>query len=191
LNRNSLGLGIQARIWPTPAAQQYGGTAEQHLARKAKMKGGARTTVTELNAAVQMWQTPRAGQHGQHGQPGMHNGKPDALEPQVKQWATPTSRDYKGSSATSITRADGKSRLDLLDYQAEQSFRPAPTTPTPGAPSSSSGPTSRPRLNPAFACWLMGWPEWWTHPEPISCAASAMELWRSKLQRQLDYYCGE
>jgi hypothetical protein len=152
------------------------------------MKGGARTTVTELNAAVQMWPTPRAGQHGQ---PGMHNGKPDALEPQVKQWATRTSRDYKGSSATSITRADGKSRLDLLDYQAEQSFRPAPTTPTPGAPSSSSGPTSRPRLNPAFACWLMGWPTWWTHPGQTNFGAQAMASYRYRLRSLLENYCGE
>jgi hypothetical protein len=48
----------QANNWPTPSAQQYGGTAEQHLARKRKMSGGARKTITELNAYVGAWPTP-------------------------------------------------------------------------------------------------------------------------------------
>src|SRR3546814_337356 len=46
--------------WPTPAAQQYGGTAAQHLARKNKMQGSARKTVTELNAFLSVWPTPQA-----------------------------------------------------------------------------------------------------------------------------------
>lgn len=59
-------------------------------------------------------------------------------------------------------------------------------------------PTTRPkhvlgrlRLNPAFACWLMGWPLWWTNPGLTSCAKSAMELYRCRLLQHLSSLCGE
>src|SRR5690606_27047006 len=45
------------------------------------------------------------------------------LEHQAKAWAAPAARDHKGSSEGSVTRQDGKSRADMLDYQAEQFFR--------------------------------------------------------------------
>jgi DNA (cytosine-5)-methyltransferase 1 len=56
---------------------------------------------------------------------------------------------------------------------------------------SQDGRTSRPRLNPAFACWLMGWPWWWTNPAPISFAPSEMALYRSRLQQHLCNLLGE
>lgn len=56
-------LAGQAGAWPTPGAMQYGGTAEQHLARKAEMDGGSRKTVTELNAYVGAWPTPATRDH--------------------------------------------------------------------------------------------------------------------------------
>lgn len=50
---------------------------------------------------------------------------------------------------------------------------------------------SLPRLNPAFAAWLMGWPWWWTNPALTSCAKSAMASYRSKLLQQLSSLCGD
>lgn len=47
------------------------------------------------------------------------------------------------------------------------------------------------RLNPAFSCWLMGWPIWWTNPALTSSAKSEMELWRSKLRQRLSDLLGE
>jgi transcriptional regulator with XRE-family HTH domain len=47
------------------------------------------------------------------------------------------------------------------------------------------------RLNPAFACWLMGWPWWWTNPEPISFARSAMASYLSRQRRLLEYWLDE
>jgi len=95
-------------------------------------------------------------------------------------------------------RADGKSRMDLLHYRAEQGFtRPAPMIPPDGPRSSPHAPTSRPlwasmtaslgravsrrilkgrarqRLNPLFVGWLMGWP--FGH---ALCACSATEFIR-------------
>jgi hypothetical protein len=51
----------------------------------------------------------------------------------AKMWPTATSRDWKGSAQTSITRKDGKSRMDQLDCAAEQGFsHPDPETLTHG-----------------------------------------------------------
>ncbi|UGA37629.1 DNA cytosine methyltransferase [Chromobacterium haemolyticum] len=60
-----------------------------------------------------------------------------------------------------------------------------------GPTSSISPPSSPLRLNPAFACWLMGWPWWWTNPGPISFAALEMALWRSRLRWHLSRLLGE
>jgi len=49
----------------------------------------------------------------------------------------------------------------------------------------------RRRLNPAFVCWLMGWPWWWTRAAPISCAAQEMAWWRFRLLQCLSSLCGE
>jgi DNA (cytosine-5)-methyltransferase 1 len=85
---------------------------------------------------------------------------------------------------TAVTRQDGKSRMDMLDWRAEAFSLPAPTTPD-GPPSSPSAPTSRLRLNPAFVCWLMGLPPAWTNIAHTSCGLAEMESYRSKLQQQL------
>jgi len=45
---------------------------------------------------------------------------------------------------------------------------------------SNASPSSRQRLNPAFAAWLMGWPWWWTNPGLTSSVQSEMESWRSQ-----------
>jgi len=63
-------------------------------------------------------------------------------------WPTPAAQNWKGSSEASITRSDGKSRMDLLHYRAEQGFtRPAPATSPDGRRSSPHAPISRPRLS--------------------------------------------
>lgn len=93
-------------------------------------------------------------------------------------------------------RTDGKSRMDLLHYRAEQGFtRPAPLICLDGPQSSLHAPNSRPlwalmiashgravsrrilksrarrRLNPLFVGWLMGWPI-----GHALCACSATEF---------------
>ena len=44
------------------------------------------------------------------------------LPAQAAQWPTPAAQNWKGSSEASVTRADGKSRMDILHYRAEQGF---------------------------------------------------------------------
>lgn len=89
-----------------------------------------------------------------------------------------------------MTRQDGKTRMDMLDWQAESYSRQDQAT-ADGPQSSQSAPTSRPRLNPAFGCWLMNWPAWWTNPAVTSCVQSEMALYRFRQQRHLSCLLGE
>jgi len=129
------------------------------------------------------------------------------LSAQAIQWPTPAAQNWKGSSPDSITRADGKSRMDILHYRAEQGFtRPDPVIAQDGQKSSPHAPISRPlwasliashgravsrrilkartrrRLNPLFVGWLMGWPI-----GHALCACSAMEftLWQRHMRGAL------
>jgi hypothetical protein len=84
-----------------------------------------------------------------------------------------------GGNAT--TRADGKSRMDMLDWQAEAYSRPVLSA-IDGRALSPTRRTLRPRLNPAFAAWLMGLPGWWTNPAVTNSVRSAMAAYRSALR---------
>jgi hypothetical protein len=62
-------------------------------------------------------------------------------------WPTPTARIWKGGGS-SMTRKNGKSRSDMLDWAVEYQ--------TGG------------RLNPQWVEWLMGWPLGWTDLKPLA-----------------------
>jgi len=101
--------------WPTPSAEQWGGSAEQHPARKAKMKDGAnRTTVSELNAFTENWKTP-------HGMAGMDKtGKAGAggeFAKQVEHWQTPASDSF---------RSRGGDRVDEMGLDQQSRFWSTP-----------------------------------------------------------------
>lgn len=103
----------------------------------------------------------------------------------VAVWPTPAARDFKGSGPA-VTRKDGKTRMDMLDWKAERGF----SLPR-GLPTRSGGRSSDPRrislrlwlmsmsqppsslrswvkkvtrrkLNPSFVDWMHGWPSEWT-----------------------------
>lgn len=107
---------------------------------------------------------------------------------QAQAWPTPAARIAKGGGSA-VTRPDGKSRMDMLDWAAESYLPQAPTT-SAGPTSSPRAPTSRPRLNPAFVCWLMGLPAPWTNIEHTSFGAAEMELYHSRLLAQLSRCLG-
>lgn len=148
-------------FWPTAVVKDDGKTPEGHLAMKKRMgeRDGTfanRTAITSLSVIVQQWSTPKASD-GEKGGPNMRGSKGDQpLPSQAAHWASPRLRDYRGSGPAT-TRSDGKSRMDMLDYQAEQGFHSLHLgQPIP------DGQTSLPqrrRLNPLFVEWLMGWPE--------------------------------
>ena len=149
-----------------------------------------------LPAQAAQWQTPVADDHASRLRGKINSRGEPKLSAQAIQWPTPAAQNWKGSSAASVTRADGKSRMDILHYRAEQGFtRPDPAITPHGLRRSRHAPISRPlwafmiashgrvvsrrvlkararrRLNPLFVGWLMGWPI-----GHALCACSATEF---------------
>jgi hypothetical protein len=86
---------------------------------------------------------------------------------------------------------DGKSRMDMLDWAAEN-FSPSPDPAIPdGQTSSPTDPTLPPRstkrrLNPLFVEALMRWP---TGLSGFDTAAMDVTLWQSAMRMQLSTLC--
>lgn len=117
--------------------------------------------------AVKMWNTPLSLTQGETGNIA---GQPSGLGVQVRQWGTPTSRDWKDGDPSPEAPTNG-----LLGRQAPRSL-------ISGEPSSTSNLSSHQRLarrqlNPTFVEWLMGWPLGWT-----VCDSQATEWSRYKLR---------
>lgn len=83
-----------------------------------------------------------------------------------------------------------QTRGQTLSFVAAHSSPQAPPIPD-GEESSPAGPGSRQRLNPAFGCWLMNWPCWWTNPGITSSARSEMALYRCRQRALLSSLLGE
>ena len=206
--------------WPTPMSlhpgtRRYNAAGNSDFTRKAEAlalgitnwstpkatdgaKGGPGQSygtggTPPLPAQAAQWQTPMGDD-----QVDRCRGKINKASEQALLWPTPAAQNWKGSSPASVIRADGKSRMDILHYRAEQGFTlPAPVTTVHGRSSSPHAPISRPlwasmiashgratsrrilkararrRLNPLFVEWLMGWPI-----GHALCACSATEFTR-------------
>jgi hypothetical protein len=78
---------------------------------------------------------------------GRNTVPPGSLAEQVSMWPTPNCRDWKdtGDMSNSMVRKDGKSWMDTL---GRLTFN-----------GSTAQTESKGSLNPAFVCWLMGYPE--------------------------------
>ena len=111
-----------------PGTANYNPAGNSDFTRKAEA----------LALGIRDWSTPKAtdGAKGGPGQSYGSGGMPP-LPAQAAQWPTPAAQNWKGSSEGSITRGDGKSRMDILHYRAEQGFtRPAPAIISDGRRSS-------------------------------------------------------
>ena len=151
-------------------------------------------------AQAAQWQTPVADDQVDRVRGKINSRGEPKLSAQAIHWPTPAAQNWKGSSEASITRADGKSRMDILHYRAEQGFtRPAPATMPDGQRFCLHAPISRPlwasmiashgrvasrrilkararrRLNPLFDGWLMGWP---IGHALCACSATEFTLWQ-------------
>lgn len=209
-----------AATWPTPVVLDRPRSPET-LAKCAdfrKRNANQNTVPLYLGEVVRDWETPsvavtagsRLSRGGDRASELLLTGQ--AIE--VSRWPTPAARDHKGSG-TAITRSDGKSRMDMLDWKAERGFSlpPAPTT-LDGSRSSDLRRTSlrlwlmsmsrrpsslkawvkkstRPKLNPSFVDWMHGWPSEWTDCEQ---AVTGFRPWllrsRGELSRLLSNTTG-
>lgn len=218
---NGVALSLSVQTWPTPSANNQTGTGVRgertlNLQTAADLwptpygfQAGNGPDGNEFSTAVRNWATPRS-TDGEKGGPNQRGSRGDPILPgQAASWATPMARIAKGGGNVKH-RPDGKTRLDMLDWQAE-AFSP-PDLPTQDGPTSSpdapgspppspltasvSGGTrpdlsERKRLNPMFTEWLMGWPAWWTSTEPTACGFAEMESFRFRLRVHLLSLCGE
>jgi len=193
----ALALGITN--WSTPKATDgaKGGPGQSYGS------GG----MPPLPAQAAQWQTPVADDQMDRLRGKINSRGEPKLSAQALQWPTPAAQNWKGSSEASITRADGKSRMDILHYRAEQGFtRPVPAITPHGPRPSSHAPISRPlwasmiashgrvvsrrilkgrsrrRLNPLFVGWLMGWP---IGHALCACSATEFILWQQHMRGAL------
>ena len=203
-----------ASTWMTPSVSNSQGNA---YTRDSGQPGQERLTLT---GQAQQWPTPRA-TDGTKGGPNQAGSKGDLMLPSAaaqwptpmaqdaeqsgsakanmltlhrasRQWPTPASRDYRTPNSKSLgERGHGGTKGEQLPNYVEHHFlRPVHST-LDGRPLSPTGRTLPRRLNPAFACWLMGWPIWWTNPALTNCVKSEMELFRRKLGALLSSLLGD
>lgn len=133
------------QMWPTATASDANSSGAAGYSTESGRHSG--TTLTEAVVrlpAASAWPTPSASSYGtnQGGSAGRVGPVRPSLETLVKQWPTPTSRDWKdGANPSEAAPTNG-----LLGRAAPRD----PTTKTQGS------------LSPAWVEMLMGFPPGWT-----------------------------
>lgn len=165
----------QAEMWATPNATDDRRGNTGYSQKQLNRPEGAPKI---LNHQVASWDTPNTDRRGT---------EPPELT-QAEYWPTPNARDHKGSDLESRNGGASLSHaVETGEFSHSRSSRLVPVISTDGSELSPTDPSTseRRRLNPAFVCWLMAWPWWWTRAERISFAAQEMESYRSKLRSHL------
>jgi len=147
-------------------------------------------------AGAPAWPTPTAMDSEDAGNRPGREGTGDGLVKATQDWPTPNSRDHKGSDLSSRNGGASLSHFAETGERTHGSLPSSPQVPVISVHGGELSPTdpstaSRRRLNPAFVCWLMGWPWWWTNPGEISSARQATELYLSRLRTLLRFLLGE
>lgn len=192
-------LSSAASAWPTPTDMMTGdrGSPETFEARRARMKERHQGRTgngcgIDLGMAAKTWPTPNTMPEAPNNSKNRGNGEirerttPQGLGDVATRWPTPAARDFKGENSDGHLEAGtGRKHLDQLPNFIAHVF----SHPDPQAASGQTlfeiVHTSRRRLNPAFVCWLMGWPWFWMRAEPINSAAQATASWRCALAARL------
>jgi len=150
------------------------GSMECSLIWKESVTGGGRqlfrlvpSTLRTAEIASGLWPTPTASDNGpgtdMNNPRGIQQGNALATAALWSMWPTPSSRDGKGGYQGGRIR-NGKLSNDTLDVTVQH---------TGQAQSGSKEPTeSKGGLNPAFVCWLMGFPQEWESSAPMATPLS-------------------
>lgn len=171
------------RTWPTPRTDEHGQMNSQD-------NGVA------LSRMAETWPTPRAITGGaESAERKQELGRTESgggdLQAAAENWPTPGAGDDRGPNPSWAKAAERHAKNGVNKQMGLRDF--AVSSPQVRAISVSGGELSptdlqtflRRRLNPAFVCWLMGWPWWWTNPVRISFARQAMESYLSRLRTLL------
>lgn len=164
-----------SKQWATPRAEDSESAGMRHG------RGVADTLTAQVRNAN--WATPTASDHT--GALKTTTGR--NLRTDVALFPTPAARDYRTPNASSFQARSGTTKGEQLPNFVAHCFRPVLLINGNGPTSSSTTRTLRQRLNPAFVCWLMGWPTWWTNPELTSSELLATEwsLWLARSRSML------
>ena len=153
-----------AKMWATPQGHDSQPGKAQRVGRYGTKAGGR-----NLADEADFWATPRSSSsenRNTKNAPSHGNGHGFTLAGQASTWASPCAGDWRTHGGNQATLAS----------QSRLSFRPARMI--------RRGRRHRPRLNPLFVEWLMGWPIGWT-----SSACWEMELYRYR-RRMRSALCG-
>lgn len=166
-----------SRMWPTPAAsiQNLDESPTTWLARAEKLKEKG---INGNGAGMPLKETVKAGAD---------------LSDQSQAWPTPAARDYRSPNSKESEERRFSGDREKSGQQLPNFVAHSPSSPQARVISVSGGELSptdrltvlRRRLNPAFVCWLMGWPWWWTNPAPNSFARAATGSYLFKLRLHL------
>jgi hypothetical protein len=117
-----------------------------------------------LAKASRQWPTPY-GVSGNHGPDG------NEFSSAVRQWATPSVRDWKSDDASQSPEHSPPLGRQVLRETGEASQFPTPTSSRRHGLQSHGRNVVAARLNPAFVEWLMGWPRGWSACAPLATAS--------------------
>lgn len=175
VNGNGCGtpLAMAVEMWATPTSHE-----RTHTPRAVDHG-------EQLANQVDLWATPsaRPGRSGEASDETLGRNSRPLNEQAVNLWSSPRASDgEKGGPNMSFGAGGTPLPTQAADFPISL---PAPGTPTPGGESSPTTPTSRRRLNPAFVCYLMNWPWWWTNVAWTNSGPAAMEWWYSRQRRRL------
>lgn len=198
-------IALAAKLWMTPNVPNGGRCLPPELIEsRGKTSSGEKRTV-DLGSQSRNWTIPIAPDSrqlmnmdesgGLWPTPNAHDGRrPGAdlastqggnLSRDAALWPTPASRDYRTPNSQESQESRKHTGGEQLPNFVEHHFSHPVLSTLDGRALSPTDRTLPRRLNPAFACWLMGWPIWWTNPALTSCVRSEMELYRCRLQWHL------
>ena len=188
--------------WPTPSTAMNAGFTRDDEKRAAVSSGGHRRghCGNELLRRVEAraWPTPRAEDSESTG---AHRGEPDTLTSAVRLWHTPTSGDANSSGSAGYGTASGRSEGTTLTDAVVGPRGPLAKWPTPSSRDHKDGDSQScanvpinallgraavhgapvgMKLNPAWVCWLMGWPRGWDALEPME--KEAFDEWLGRTE---------